>query len=876
MLIKKLTNLFGTANDRQLKKFSSILQQVKEFDETIQKLTDAELQKQTEKFKQRIKNKEPLNNILPEAYATIREVAYRTIGLKHFDVQIIGAIALHNGYIAEMKTGEGKTLAATPAVYLNALSELGAHVVTVNDYLATRDAQWMGKIYQFLNLSVGIISPAQDDIARKKEYEADITYGTNNEFGFDYLRDNLKIHSSQIVQRGFNFAVIDEVDSILIDEARTPLVISGPSETASGNYIKVNKLIPLLNESDYELDEKSRTVSLVEQGTERIEELLREKTDLLEDGGLYDIKNISLLHHIEQALKAHKLFTRDKDYMIKDKQLMIIDEFTGRAMSGRRYSEGLHQALEAKEKLAIQTENQTLASITFQNYFRMYPKLSGMTGTATTEAEEFDAIYHLRVVDLPSHRAMVRIDHEDDIYRTAFERDQAFLIQVKECVSRRQPVLVGSASIEHSETLSGLLKDENVKHQVLNARQDAGEAEIIASAGEPGAVTIATNMAGRGTDIQLGGNLEMRLDSALSGISDADKVAEIESMVRLEHSRDRAIVLGSGGLYVLGTERHESRRIDNQLRGRSGRQGDVGASKFFVSLEDDLMRIFGSGTMDKLLGRLGMQSGEAISHAWISKALEKAQQKVEQRNFELRKQLLKFDDVMNDQRHVIFQQRQELMLADDISDTVYGMRLEYISALVSESVPVRSLREDWRWDYLFEECRRVLNFTIPLSWQDEEGLDSTLLQERLILETDKLFKSKEVLFGVELMRNTEKILVLQILDHLWKDHLLQLDHLRQGIGLRAYGQRDPLIEYKQESFLLFENLLSCLNGMVTQVMSYVELDAVDDRVDNRADNNGGGRNVLEAQRSAGKVRRNDLCVCGSGKKYKHCHGRLNA
>ncbi len=865
MLIKRLSSLFGSANDRLLKKFSPYLTQCNDFAEKIAPLKDAELQNQTALFKQRIANGESLDSLLPEAYATVREAALRTIGLKHFDVQIIGAIALHNGYIAEMKTGEGKTLAATPAVYLNALSGEGAHVVTVNDYLASRDAEWMGEIYKFLNLSVGTISPNQADPDRRAAYAADITYATNNELGFDYLRDNLKIRTADIVQRGFNFAVIDEVDSILIDEARTPLVISGPSETASGNYVKVDKLIPLLDNTDYELDEKSRSVNLVDQGTEKIENLLREKTDLLEEGGgLYDIKNISLLHHIEQALKAHKLFAKDKDYMVQDDQVMIIDEFTGRAMAGRRYSEGLHQALEAKENLAIQTENQTLASVTFQNYFRMYPKLSGMTGTASTEAEEFESIYNLPVVELPSHKPMVRIDHEDDIYRTATERDHAFLQQVKECVSRQQPVLVGSASIEHSEKLSDLLKKEKIAHKVLNARQNAEEAETIACAGEPMAVTIATNMAGRGTDIQLGGNLQMRLAKAAEGSEDE---------VKAKHAKDKEIVLAAGGLYVLGTERHESRRIDNQLRGRSGRQGDVGASKFFVSLEDDLMRIFGSETMDKILSKLGMQDGEAISHPWISKALEKAQQKVEQRNFEMRKQLLKFDDVMNDQRKVIFEQRQELMLADDISATVREMRLEFITSLVAESVPHRAMREDWRWDYLAEESRRVLNFAIPPSWRDEDGLDASLLEERLVAESDKLLALKEVSFGVDLLRDAEKLLVLQILDHLWKDHLLQLDHLRQGIGLRAYGQRDPLNEYKQESFVLFEDLLVRLGGMVTQVMSFVELDAVRG-VEREREDVVEDRSVLEVQKVAGKVRRNDLCPCGSGKKYKHCHGKI--
>lgn len=883
--MRLLTSMFGSANERLLKKFMQSVEAIKACEEDIAKLSDSELQAQTAQFKTQLENGAKLDDILPSAFATVKVSSKRVLGLAHFDVQLLGGVALHKGYIAEMKTGEGKTLVATLAVYLNALSGEGVHVVTVNDYLAGRDAEWMGALYRFLGLSVGVIAPNADDAARQQAYGCDITYGTNNEFGFDYLRDNLKIHPSQLVQRGFHLAVIDEVDSILIDEARTPLVISGPADTASENYVKVNKLIPHLQAEDYDLDEKSRSVSLTESGGEHIEKLLQEKTNLLTGGQLYDIHNIGLLHHVEQALRAHRLFMRDKDYMVQDGNVLIIDEFTGRAMSGRRYSDGLHQAIEAKEGLAVQTENQTLASVTFQNYFRMYPRLCGMTGTATTEAEEFEAIYHLPVVSIPPNRSMIRRDHEDEIYRTERERDLAFLRQIEVCVEKRQPVLVGSASIERSEVLSRLLSDAKIAHQVLNARQNAAEAEIIAKAGEPGAITIATNMAGRGTDIQLGGNLAMRLRVALEGIDDLERRETIRREVEASVAADREVALAAGGLYVLGTERHESRRIDNQLRGRSGRQGDVGESKFHVSLEDDLMRIFGTETMDKILLKLGLADGEAISHPWISRALEKAQQKVEQRNFEIRKQLLKFDDVMNDQRMVIFEQRKELMAIADISETVREMRLQTIDRLVGACLSARAMRDEWQWRHLGDESRRLLNVDLPISaWEVEEGIDADDVKDRIVSLSDSLMAAKSERFGEVVMRQAEKSLTLQILDHSWKEHLLQLDHLRQGIGLRAYGQRDPLNEYKQESFSLFEDLLNRLNESTTQLLSYVELQS--DFAGSERDYRLGGAasqpsppagsesRVLPAHTQAGKTRRNDPCPCGSGKKYKHCHGKI--
>ena len=891
--------VFGSANDRYIKSLQPLVDEINAAEPALAALSDEDLRARTAALKQRLGQGETVDDILPDAFATVREAAKRTLGQRHFDVQLMGGIVLHRGTIAEMKTGEGKTLVATLPVYLNALAGKGVHVVTVNDYLARRDSEWMGQIYRFLGLSVGCIVHGVEDDERRNQYGADVTYGTNNEFGFDYLRDNMKFRLEEMVQRPFNYAIVDEVDSILIDEARTPLIISGPAEDSSELYRRVNELIPRLAAEDYEKDEKQRAVTLTESGVEKIEAMLRE-ADLITAGTLYDIHNVALVHHVNQALRAHKLFARDTDYIVKDGKLIIIDEFTGRMMEGRRYSEGLHQALEAKEGVDVQNENQTLASITFQNYFRLYPKLAGMTGTAMTEAAEFGDIYRLDVIEVPTNVAVIRADHDDEVYRTAREKYEAIITQILECHERKQPVLVGTVSIEKSEALSGLLKKRKIPHQVLNARYHEQEAYIIAQAGRPGAVTIATNMAGRGTDIQLGGNLDMRLKHDAAQNPDPAQREERAAAIRAEIEAAREEVRQAGGLFVIGSERHESRRIDNQLRGRSGRQGDPGGSKFFVSLEADLMRIFGSERMDGMLQRLGLKEGEAIIHRWINKALEKAQQKVEARNYEIRKQLLKFDDVMNDQRKVIYEQRKEIMASKDVASTITDMRHETIEAMVARCMPANALADQWDIDTLHEETLRVYNLDLPVAqWAKEEGIADSEVRERVTQAADAKMAQKAANYGADIMRMAEKSLLLQLLDQSWKDHLLQLDHLRQGINLRAYAQRDPLNEYKREAFQLFGDMLVGLRETVTRVLAHVELrvqrgdqdDAgmpapvppprrppmIESHEDPAYAEAGGGAALATAAAVAapwGKTPRNAPCPCGSGKKYKHCHGRI--
>jgi preprotein translocase subunit SecA len=900
--------LFGSANDRYVKSLGPLVDDINALEPELAALDDAALCARTQQFKDRLAQGEELDDILVEAFATVREAAKRTLGQRHYDVQLIGGIILHRGMIAEMKTGEGKTLVATLPVYLNALSGKGVHVVTVNDYLAQRDSEWMGQIYRFLGLAVGCIVHGVDDVQRHDQYAADVTYGTNNEFGFDYLRDNMKFRLEEMVQRPFNYAIVDEVDSILIDEARTPLIISGPSEDFSDMYRQVDRLMPHLVAEDFEKDEKQRTVTLTEAGVEKVETLLREH-GLLTEGTLYDIHNIALVHHTNQALRAHKLFARDTDYIVRDDKVVIIDEFTGRMMEGRRYSEGLHQALEAKESVTIQNENQTLASITFQNYFRLYPKLAGMTGTAMTEATELNETYKLDVIDIPTNEPCIRKDSDDEVYRTAGEKNEAILAQVLECRERKQPVLIGTVSIEKSEVLSELFKKKKVPHQVLNARYHEQEAYIIAQAGRPGAVTIATNMAGRGTDIQLGGNLDMRLRQEAATITDPMEREVKQRAIRAEVAAAHDEAVKAGGLYVIGSERHESRRIDNQLRGRSGRQGDPGASKFFVSLDDDLMRIFGSERMDGMLQKLGLKEGEAIIHPWINKALEKAQEKVEARNYEIRKHLLRYDDVMNDQRKVVYQQRREIMSATDIAQMIVDMRHETIERLITRFVPDNSLSDQWDIAGLHAEIGRLLNLDLPVAdWAKEEGIAEDNMRERITDAADAKMAQKAATYGPELMRLAERSLLLQILDQTWKEHLLALDHLRQGINLRAYAQRDPLNEYKHEAFVLFQEMLNHLREAVTSVLCHVELrvQRADDQdralpsepvppparqrmVETREDpawSSGSAQDgdtaLAVAPPPAGqaaaspwaKTPRNAPCPCGSGKKFKHCHGRV--
>ncbi len=917
MLAALARAVFGTSNDRALKSYQRRVPQINALEPAIAALDDAALAAKTVAFRERLAAGATLDDLLPEAFAVVREAAKRTLGQRHFDVQLIGGMVLHDGKISEMKTGEGKTLVATLPVYLNALAAKGVHVVTVNDYLARRDAEWMGQIYRFLGLSVGIIVHGLDDEARRAAYAADITYGTNNEFGFDYLRDNMKYHLEEMVQRDFTFAIVDEVDSILIDEARTPLIISGPAEDSSTLYRQVDVVMRELvkDDSTYDKDEKFRTASLTETGSEQVETMLR-AADIITEGNLYDIFNVSVVHHVQQSLRAHTLYTRDVDYMVRQDKVIIIDEFTGRMMEGRRYSDGLHQALEAKENVEVQAENQTLASITFQNYFRLYPKLAGMTGTASTEADEFAEIYKLDVIEIPTNVSVTRRDEDDEVYRTAAEKYEAVAELIDETRKTGQPTLVGTVSIEKSEVLSEILKKKKIPHAVLNARFHEQEAEIVAEAGAPGAVTIATNMAGRGTDIKLGGSLETRLKKALTGVEDPDLRAAKEAEVRDALAVAHETVKAAGGLFVLGTERHESRRIDNQLRGRSGRQGDPGRSRFFLSLEDDLMRIFGSDRMGGMLQKLGLRDGEAIVHPWINKALEKAQKKVEARNFDTRKNVLKYDDVMNDQRKEVYAQRKEFMRAEDVSDSVAGMRAEVIAALVARRVPEKAFAEQWELPELAADLARVLNLDLPVAeWGREEGIDEVHLRERIEQAAEQMMAAKAANMGPELMRFIEKAQLIQVLDAVWKEHLYALDHLRQGIGLRAYGQKDPLNEYKAEAFALFNAMLDELKERVTaelarvefspdtpgglswepQEMQFLELhpDPVSAFGPAAAFGDAAGDLATLAPPLALAAQplraeaidpadpatwratpRNATCPCGSGRKYKHCHGRL--
>ncbi len=898
--------MFGTANDRSLKAYQKRVPQINALEPAMKALSDDALRAQTPALRARFAAGETLDALLPEAFATVREAATRALAMRHFDVQLIGGMVLHDGKIAEMKTGEGKTLVATLPCYLNALSGGGVHVVTVNDYLARRDAEWMGELYGYLGLSTGVIVHGLDDEQRRDAYNADITYGTNNEFGFDYLRDNMKYRLEDMTQRDFSYAIVDEVDSILIDEARTPLIISGPAEDSSDLYRTVNAVVVDLikDPTTYEKDEKARTVSMTEMGSERVEDMLRE-AGIITEGNLYDIYNITVVHHVQQSLRAHTLFARDVDYINRQDKVVIIDEFTGRMMEGRRYSDGLHQALEAKEFVTVQPENQTMASITFQNYFRLYPKLSGMTGTALTEADEFAEIYKLEVVEIPTNVDVIRKDSDDEVYRSAAEKYDAVATLIDEARGRGQPVLVGTTSIEKSEVISELLKTKGVPHAVLNARFHEQEAMIVSQAGAPGAVTIATNMAGRGTDIKLGGNLDMRLKIELEGINDPDAATARADAIRAEIAANHIVVKAAGGLFVIGTERHESRRIDNQLRGRSGRQGDPGASRFFLSLEDDLMRIFGSDRMGGMLTKLGLKEGEAIVHPWINKALEKAQKKVEARNFDMRKNVLKYDDVMNAQRREVYAQRREYMRATDVVETVADMREEIIASIVMARIPAKAYSEQWESAALAEDVKRVLNLDLPIEeWAREEGIDEAGIQERVQKASDQYMAAKAANIGPDLMRYIEKNLLLQILDQVWKEHLLALDHLRQGIGLRAYGQRDPLNEYKTEAFALFNGLLDELKERVTVMLSRVEIGpepsaetfapqpsgpmieshpqplvtsgeptiAGYGMAETAVDNRDTGADPNDPS-TWGNTARNAACPCGSGKKFKHCHGK---
>jgi preprotein translocase subunit SecA len=941
--------LFGSSNDRRIRSYRPRVDEINALEPDLVKLSDEALRVRTDEFKKQLAEGATLDDILVPAFATVREAAKRTLGQRHFDVQLIGGMVLHEGRIAEMKTGEGKTLVATAPVYLNALAGRGVHVVTVNDYLAKRDAEWMAQIYNFLGLTTGIIVHGIDDEQRKKAYDCDVTYGTNNELGFDYLRDNMKYRLEDMVQRGHAYAIVDEVDSILVDEARTPLIISGPLDDRSEFYNTIDTFIPNLTKEDYELDEKQRTVNLTEVGMEKMEQALRNAGQLKSDS-LYDVENVSVVHHVNQALRAHTLFQRDKDYIVRNGEVVIIDEFTGRMMPGRRYSEGLHQALEAKEHQPIQPENQTLASITFQNYFRMYEKLAGMTGTASTEADEFQDIYNLEVLEIPTNMPMVRIDDDDEVYRTGVEKYRAVITLIEECKTRGQPVLVGTTSIEKSEQLAEMLRQEGWEQHdfsdpnafaalysgdegatkskvfaILNARYHEQEAYIISQAGVPGAITIATNMAGRGTDIQLGGNADMRIRQELTDIVDPQerekgpRAAEIREQV----ARLKEKALAAGGLYVLGTERHESRRIDNQLRGRSGRQGDPGHSKFFLSLEDDLMRIFGTDKLDGMLTKLGLKENEAIIHPWINKALEKAQQKVEARNFDMRKNILKFDNVMNDQRKVIFDQRVEWMEDKTVAEIVTDMRHTVLDGLVAKHVPENAYPEQWDVAGLREELKRVLDLDLPVDeWAKEEGIADEEIFSRVERRADEHMAGKVAQWGADVLRYVEKSILLQTLDHLWREHLVMLDHLRQVIGLRGYGQRDPLNEYKAEAFNLFEAMSQTLREMVTGQLMRVEIQSSPppqqpaplpamqaykaDPVTGEDEmalatagaetlaRHGIGPSISGAAGMAtpglaarppqernpadptswGKVGRNEVCPCGSGKKFKHCHGRF--
>ncbi len=922
-IIAFLKGLFGSANDRKVKPLWATISKINALEPRFLAMSDAELAAMTPAFRARLEKGETLDDLLPEAFAVVREAAKRTLGQRHFDVQLVGGMVLHKGNISEMKTGEGKTLVATLPVYLNALAGDGVHVVTVNDYLAKRDSEWMGQIYRFLGMSVGVIVHGLDDGERKAAYGADITYGTNNEYGFDYLRDNMKYSLDTMVQRGHAFAIVDEVDSILIDEARTPLIISGPTDDQSEMYRAVNAVMPQLvaphriktgkqikdkdgnlvdemiqDKGDYDLDEKQRQVSLTEQGNEHMTGLLK-AAGLMPEGDLYDTENITLVHHVNQALKAHLLFQKDKDYIVKNNQVIIIDEFTGRMMEGRRYSEGLHQALEAKEDVEVQPENVTLASITFQNYFRLYDKLAGMTGTAMTEAAEFMDIYKLDVLEIPTNVPVARKDADDEVYRTVDEKHDAIITLILECRDRGQPVLVGTTSIEKSEDLSEILKKRKIPHHVLNARYHEQEAFIVAQAGVPGAITIATNMAGRGTDIQLGGNAEMRIRQELGDITDEAELRTRSEGIRAEVAQNKQTALAAGGLYMIGTERHESRRIDNQLRGRSGRQGDPGASKFFLSLQDDLMRIFGSDRMDAILTKLGLEAGEAITHPWVNKALEKAQQKVEARNFEIRKNILKYDNVLNDQRRVIFEQRKEIMSSTDVSDQIADFREDVVETLVTRHIPEKAYPEQWDATGLQDEVRNVFGIELPVAdWAKEEGIADEEVRERIQKAVEERAAARTAEYSPDVMRYVEKAILLQTLDHDWREHIVDLDHLRQYVGLRGYGQRDPLNEYKSDAFELFQTLLVKLRTEVVRQLMHVQIQTgpqppleqtpLPDMYASHIDPLTGENEVEQAglwpedaqvvdPNNPGtwdKVSRNAPCPCGSGRKYKHCHGAL--
>ncbi|MFD1882679.1 preprotein translocase subunit SecA [Paracoccus pacificus] len=891
--------VFGTPNDRKVKSTRPLVQRVNALEPQFQQFSDEQLIEKTRELQGRAQGGESLDNLLPEAFANCREAARRALGLRAFDTQLMGGIFLHQGNIAEMKTGEGKTLVATFPAYLNALAGKGVHVVTVNDYLAKRDAEWMGKVFAALGMTTGVVYPFQPDEEKRAAYQADVTYATNNELGFDYLRDNMRGSIAEMTQRGHFYAIVDEVDSILIDEARTPLIISGPSQDRSELYRTLDAFIPELDETHFKLDEKTRNATYTEEGNEYLEQRLQQAGILPEGQTLYDPESTTIVHHVTQALRAHKLYQKDQHYIVRDGEIVLIDEFTGRMMAGRRLSDGLHQAIEAKEGVAIQPENVTLASVTFQNYFRLYEKLAGMTGTAATEAEEFAEIYKLGVVEVPTNRPIARQDEHDRVYRTATEKYEAVIEAIKEAHAAGQPILVGTTSIEKSEMLSAMLKAQDIPHNVLNARQHEQEAKIVADAGKPGAVTIATNMAGRGTDIQLGGNIEMKVMEALAADPEAHP-DQLRGKIESEHADEKQQVLDAGGLFVLATERHESRRIDNQLRGRSGRQGDPGRSLFFLSLEDDLMRIFGSERLDKVLSTLGMKEGEAIVHPWVNKSLERAQAKVEGRNFDIRKQLLKFDDVMNDQRKAIFSQRREIMESDEVEDIARDMRHQVIDDLVDEYLPAKAYADQWDSAGMNQAVRDGLNMDLPIAeWAAEDGVDRDVVRERLIEATDGYMDAKAQLFGLENMRNIEKQVLLQMIDQKWREHLVTLEHLRSVVGFRGYAQRDPLSEYKTEGFQLFETLLEGLRGEVTQRLAQIRplTEAERDemlRQYAQAQAETQGNMVAEHEEAEGgevegrvagfdendpttwgSPSRNDPCPCGSGKKFKHCHGQLH-
>ncbi|MFK3888027.1 preprotein translocase subunit SecA [Sphingomonas sp. NPDC079357] len=902
-------SLFGSSNDRYVKSLNPILAKIASFEPALQAMDDATLSNQTVLFRERLANGETLDQLLPEAFATVREAAKRVLGQRHYDVQMIGGIVLHRGEIAEMRTGEGKTLVATLATYLNALPGEGVHVITVNDYLASRDADWMGRVYRFLGLTTGVIVPNLSDEERRNAYAADITYGTNNEFGFDYLRDNMKYERSQMVQRAFSMAIVDEVDSVLIDEARTPLIISGPTDDKSELYIGVDAIVKQLNEEDYEKDEKQKSIVLTEDGTERAERML-EAAGLLQGANLYDFENTQVVHHLNQALRANAMFKRDTDYIVKDGKVVIIDEFTGRMMDGRRWSDGLHQAVEAKEGVQIEPENQTMASITFQNYFRMYPKLAGMTGTAATEAAEFYDIYKMNVVTIPTNKPVHRVDEEDEFYKDTQDKFRAIAKKIREHAETGQPVLVGTVSIEKSELLSEFLRQEGVDHSVLNARYHEREAHIVAQAGRLGAVTIATNMAGRGTDIQLGGNPEMRVEDELAGMPDGPEREAAIEQIRAEIAAEKQKVLEAGGLFVLATERHESRRIDNQLRGRSGRQGDPGLSRFYLSLDDDLLRIFGPDTLFAKMMRNNINDGEAIGSKWLTKAIETAQKKVEARNYDIRKQVVEYDDVMNDQRKVIYEQRADIMDADAVGDVVTDMRAETVNAIVGEACPPNSYPEQWDVEGMKTRLAEVLNITPPIDdWLNEDALDPEIVTERVLAEADAMVEAKAAELDTATWTQVEKSILLQNLDHHWKEHLAMLDALRQVVHLRAYAQKTPINEYKQEAFNLFQRMLDAIREDVTRTIAFAQfqmqapppLPDLPDFItthfdpftgeDNSNDIDAGTRGLVTTtipplqipQPTAadlgedpasweGVVSRNAPCPCGSGRKYKHCHG----